>query len=130
MARRPAYNTKAERARRAAERESLLAEIASLGEEANDLTPLLSAWVQLKRRENEYRTLFGREYSRYRWEVPAEVRIEEAREHTQMAFAMGYVGTRAGELSQRLNGFAADASLYGWYALQTVLPYSDAQIGT
>ena len=128
MARRPAYNTKAERARRAVERESLLVEIANFGEEANELTPLLSAWVQFKRRENDYRILFGQDYSRYRSEVPEDLRILEAREHAQMAFAMSYVGTRAGALAQLFAGFAGDASLYGMAILQQELPYTDDQV--
>ena len=48
MARQPAWNTKAERARRATEREQIVRELADFDDSLDELMPLLRAWVKIQ----------------------------------------------------------------------------------
>lgn len=128
MARRPAYNTKAERARRAEQRASLIEEIGALDEAADELVPLLSAWVELQRAGQEYETLFGRRYSQYESRAEAPLDMVLAREHARMASALLDASRRAAEVSRSWIDFAAQASLNSWYLLQHVAPYSQGQL--
>ena len=57
MARRPAYNTKAERQRRLGEREETFAAALSEGEVAELFVPALRAWLEFRRSVHEYESL-------------------------------------------------------------------------
>ena len=128
MARRPAYNTKAEIARRAGVREVLLTELAGAGDDAEDLVPLISAWIQLRRRHHEFRLLFGRPYSVYSSNVQDNERIQQARTHTEMAFSFSYVSRMALEVVEHFRSLSDSASLSAQSLLQLAEPYTSDQL--
>lgn len=128
MARRPAYNTKAEISRRAAERAALLAEFSDAGDEAEALVPLISAWTQSRRRRREYQSLFGKPYTPFPSELPADQRLAEARMQIEMAFSFSYVAQRALEAALQHQGRAHSAGASALSLLHSLAPYSDEQL--
>lgn len=130
MARRPAYNSKAEIARRAASREALLAEFAGLDDEAERLIPVISSFVQYHRRLNEYRALRGRAFDRYRRDVPIEDMVVEAREHWEIAFSLNHVAGQAGDLLRDICGEASSVALHAGDLLRLLKPYTAEEVET
>lgn len=128
MARRPAYNTKAERARRAEIRESLIAELREAGEALDQIVPFMSAWIQLQRRLAEYRLLQQRDYSAYNIPSEREGELAEARWHNELAFAYSYAAAQAAESGSLLFDRARTANLSALAILSRAVPFSDAEL--
>ena len=128
MARRPAYNTLAERARRAEARRLLLAEVTDAGDRAEELVPAFSAWIQLLRREHEYEAMSGRPYDR--WARPERALTEQmrsARDHMEMAWSYAYAASAAHDAGKILYQRASESLLAALGNARDACPYSDAE---
>jgi hypothetical protein len=122
MARRPAYNTKAEIARRAAARTALLSEFESLGDEAEPLAAVISAFVQFHRRLSEYKALRGRPFDRYARDFSETERMVEARERWEIAFSLNHVVSQACEFAQATSQQAAAVAINAGDILRAIEP--------
>ena len=128
MAKRPAYNTLAERSRRAEARRLLLAEVADAGDRAEELVPAISAWIQALRREREYEAMSGRPYDR--WARPERALTEQmrsARDHMEMAWSYAYAGGAAHDAGDALYQRASESLLAALGNARDACPYSDAE---
>ena len=129
MARRPAYNTHAERARRAEARESLLAEVAAAGDLAEEVVPAISAWIQVVRRETEYAAMFGRAYERHGpTGETLEDQMRQVRDHVDIGWEYGYAARAAHRLGALLDERASDALLTASRNARAAHPWSDEEI--
>ena len=128
MARRPTYNTLAERARRAEARRLLLAEVTDAGDRAEELVPAFSAWIQLLRREHEYEAMSGRPYDR--WARPERALTEQmrsARDHMEMAWSYAYAAGAAHDAGAVLSLRASESLLAALGNARDACPYSGAE---
>jgi hypothetical protein len=128
MARRPAWNSKAERARRAELRAKTLDDVAAFGEAVDELVPLLSSWVQLQRQLEQHVRLFGRPFQpSANYEGPDEL-VVGARECSFVAGAYAYAGMRSTELARLFSDRAMLAATLSGGRLNQQRPYTAEQL--
>jgi hypothetical protein len=111
MVRKPAYNTKAEQARRAEERRKLLSALSAFGDPLDELVPLLRAWLLLQNELSVYEDRFGEPYRR-RWSRIADpsAALRSVRGHCEMSGTYGHAAEAANRLAAAWFGASSESA--------------------